>query len=91
MPLIIGFGDPSRTLDGNSRKRSESVSGVFPEFLPESPSRTGGVAHKERAKKRSSEMCPPSPRGGWFLCLLGTRKTRKEGQGRAADPLRFAP
>ena len=37
---------PSRTLEGNSRKRSESVSGVFPEFLPESPSRTGGMAHK---------------------------------------------
>ena len=36
------MGDPSRTLGGNSRKRSESVSGVFPEFLPESPSRTGG-------------------------------------------------
>ena len=37
-------GNPSRTLEGNSRKRPESVSGVFPEFLPESPSHTGGVA-----------------------------------------------
>ena len=27
------MGHPSRTLDGNSRKRSESVSGVFPEFF----------------------------------------------------------
>ena len=27
------LGDPSRTLEGNSRKRSESVSGVFPEFF----------------------------------------------------------
>ena len=35
----------SRTREENSRKRSESVSWVFPEFLPESPSRTGGVAH----------------------------------------------
>ena len=42
---LQGWGDPSRTLEGNSRKRSESVSGVFPEFLPESPSRTGGVAY----------------------------------------------
>ena len=46
---IIGLGDPSRTLEGNSRKRSERVSGVFPEFfrnfLPENPSRTGGMAH----------------------------------------------
>ena len=33
MPRIIGFNHPSRTLDGNSRKRSESVSGVFPEFF----------------------------------------------------------
>ena len=27
------MGDLSRTLEGNSRKRSESVSGVFPEFF----------------------------------------------------------
>ena len=27
------LGDPSRTLERNSRKRSESVSGVFPEFF----------------------------------------------------------
>ena len=34
LPLIIGLGgDPSRTLDWNSRKRSESVSGIFPEFF----------------------------------------------------------
>ena len=26
------LGDPSRALEGNSRKRSDSVSGVFPEF-----------------------------------------------------------
>ena len=36
---------PSRTLKGNSRSSSKSVSGVFPEFfaefLPETPSRTG--------------------------------------------------
>ena len=43
---LEGLGDPSHTLEGNSRKRSESVSGVFPEFLPESPSRTGGMAPK---------------------------------------------
>ena len=30
---LYGLGDPSRTLEGNSRKRSESVSGVFPEFF----------------------------------------------------------
>ena len=30
---LQGLGHPSRTLEGNSRKRSESVSGVFPEFF----------------------------------------------------------
>ena len=30
---LQGLGDPSRTLDGNSRKSSESISGVFPEFF----------------------------------------------------------
>ena len=52
MPKILAgaLGHPSRTLEGNSRKRSKSVSGVFSEifqsFLSESPSRTGGVAYK---------------------------------------------
>ena len=50
MPWIIGCEVPSRTLEGNFRKNSESVfgslSGIFPEFLPESPSRTGGKAQK---------------------------------------------
>ena len=41
---LHGLGDSSRTLDGNSRKRSESVSGIFPDFLPASHSRTGGMA-----------------------------------------------
>ena len=31
------LGDPSRALERNSRKSSESVSRVFPEFVPESP------------------------------------------------------
>ena len=56
---LEGLGDPSRTLDGNSRKRSESVSGVFPEFLPESPSRTRGMAHSagpdEKIERDSGE------------------------------------
>ena len=30
---LQGLGHSSRTLEGNSRKRSESVSGVFPEFF----------------------------------------------------------
>ena len=31
--FLKGFGAPSRTLKRNSRKRSESASGVFPEFF----------------------------------------------------------
>ena len=42
---LYGLGVSSRTLEGKSRKSSESVSallsGIFLEFLPESPSRTG--------------------------------------------------
>ena len=30
---LQGLGHHGRTLEGNSRKRSESVSGVFPEFF----------------------------------------------------------
>ena len=30
---VYGLRDPSRTLEGNSRKRSASISGVFPEFF----------------------------------------------------------
>ena len=41
-------GPLRNTLEVNSRKSSEGLSGVFPEFLwnflPEGPSRTGGVA-----------------------------------------------
>ena len=61
MPGIIGFGDPGRTLEGSSRKSSESVSGVFPdflpEFLPESPSRTGGMAQRqERCSTKARKL-----------------------------------
>ena len=54
---LQGLGDPSRTLKANSRKRSESVSGVFPEFLPESPSRTGGMAQLQGAAQRGAKFC----------------------------------
>ena len=45
---LQGLGD----LEGNSRKRSESVSRVFPEFPPESPSRTGGDTVTKGGHKR---------------------------------------
>ena len=41
-----GLGYPSRTLERNSRKSSESVSGEILEFLLESPSRTWGMAYQ---------------------------------------------
>ena len=52
MPWIIGLGASQPYSRGNSRKRSESVSGVFPEFLreflPESPTRTGGIRGRKK-------------------------------------------
>ena len=53
---LLGLEDPSRTPEGNSRKRSESVPGVFPGFLPESPSRTGGMAHEHRFSEGRKEL-----------------------------------
>ena len=41
---LKGWGHPSRTLEGNSS--FWGLSGNFPEFLPGSPSRTGGMSHK---------------------------------------------
>ena len=43
-----GLGHPCLTPEGNSRLRSERFPGsfrFFPELVPGSPSRTGGVAH----------------------------------------------
>ena len=55
------MGDPSRTLEGNSRKRSQSVSGnfpiFFPEFLPESPSRTFNFFQR-RAEQAKAKFDP---------------------------------
>ena len=51
---------PNLTLEGNSRKNSESVSAVFPEFfefLPESPSRTGEKMLKVYSSA-TSWICP---------------------------------
>ena len=49
MPWIIGFGASQPYSRGKFQEtlweRFRSLSGIFPEFLPESPSRTGGVAH----------------------------------------------
>ena len=62
---LQGLRDPSRTLEGNFRKRSESVSGVFPDisgFLPESPSRTGGYglfSEKSSFREISQKENPP--------------------------------
>ena len=47
----------SRTLEGNSRKSSESVAGIFLEFLPESLSRTAGMAQNSLDLQRGAEDC----------------------------------
>ena len=53
---LEGLGHPSRTLEGNSRKRSESVSGVFPElfrnFFRKVPAVLGLSAPKSRIAVR---------------------------------------
>ena len=41
--LELGFGVRNRTLEANSRKSSESISRISPEFLPEIPTRTWGM------------------------------------------------
>ena len=49
MPWIIGFGASQPYSRGKFQetlwKHFRGLSGIFPEFLPESPSRTGGMAH----------------------------------------------
>ena len=49
MPWIIGFGASQPYSRGKFQEtlweRFRGLSGIFPEFLPESPSRTGGMAH----------------------------------------------
>ena len=46
----------SREISGNALRAFRGLSGIFPEFLPESPSRTGGMAQAfsgERGEDRS--------------------------------------
>ena len=73
MPWIIGFGASQPYSRGEFQEtlweRFQGLSGIFPEFLPESPSRTGGVAHvlnragKRRwATQRPGSEAPKRPR-----------------------------
>ena len=56
---LLGLGDPSRTLEDNSRKSSESVFRVFPEFLRnffrKVPAVLGVWPRKEGRKKGKKE------------------------------------
>ena len=79
------MGHPSRTLDGNFRKRSQGSFRNFSEFLPESASRTGGMARTCRGDQAWNIQGPlkggVSKRGGFpiwtcpsffvFLSFLG--------------------
>ena len=59
MPLIKGFGASQPYSRGKFQEtlseRFRDLSGIFPEFLPESPSRTGGVAHSDREEREKRE------------------------------------
>ena len=76
--------DPSRALEGNAIKSSESVSGVVPDFsemFPESPRRTGGMAHvclkSEEPPKKARIVLSAEP-----LKSLETREKRTKKQGK---------
>ena len=57
MPWIIGFGASQpysrREFQETLWERFRGLSGIFPEFLPESPSRTGGVAQQGAERHRT--------------------------------------
>ena len=59
MPSIIGFGGSQphsrREFPETLRERFRGLSGILPEFLPESPSRTGGVAQEWSGKNNERE------------------------------------
>ena len=50
MPWIIGLWFTSRTLEGNSRKSSESFSGVFPDFFSAISPRNQGKTKGQQLK-----------------------------------------
>ena len=54
IPLIIGFGASQPYSRGKFQEtlseRFRGLCGIFPEFLPESPSRTGGVPQESQTR-----------------------------------------
>ena len=82
MPSIIGFGASQPYSWGEFQEtlweRFRGLSGTLPEFLPESPSRTGGTAQKgaqERAEVLRTILPSPPSHIGRHLCK--TKLTRK--------------
>ena len=69
-----GLGDPSRTLEGNSRKSSESVSGVVPEFcqnfLRKVPAVLGVWPKNEKWYEKRHETFPPPKKKLNLFCSL---------------------
>ena len=63
MPWIIGLWISQPYSRGEFQEtlweRFRGLSGIFPEFLRESPSRTGGVAQKSRTKNEWKVRKPP--------------------------------
>ena len=64
-PWIIGFGASQPYSRGKFQEtlweRFRGLSGIFPEFLPESPSRTGGMAQQKRTRGEFLQFFLPSP------------------------------
>ena len=72
---IQGLGHPSRTLEGNCRKRSESVSGVFPEFLRNFLRKVPAVLGVWPNKVLLRELCNHFGRG----CMSSSRWLKVDG------------
>ena len=64
MPWIIGLGasQPYSRAEFQETlwERFRGLSGIFPEFLPESPSRTGGMAQKHCQQNQLQKQQPQS-------------------------------
>ena len=80
---LQGLGHPSRTLEGNSRKRSESVSGLFPEFFRNFLRKVPAVLGVWPIKLFSKQGSTPTP---WARGLQD--QIQKKGAPETENPFR---
>ena len=73
MPWIIGFGASQPYSRGKFQEtlweRFRVFSGSFPEFLPESPSRTGGMAHMSASDRATLKKTLTITQNRWVALL----------------------